>query len=38
MENKSEETLGQKIIGWDGFNDLPMFMIVCYITYFIVSH
>ena len=25
-------------IGWDGFNNLPMFMIVCYITYFIVSH
>jgi hypothetical protein len=38
MSNNTEETLGQKIIGWDGFTDLPMFMIVCYIAYFIVRY
>ncbi len=38
MKNNSEETLGKTIVGWDGFTDLPMFMIVCYVTYFIVSH
>lgn len=38
MINKSDDSWDKKIIGWEGLTTLPMITVVCFFTYFIVTH
>ena len=38
MSNSEELTWGKIIVGWDGFIDLPMFVVVCCLIYTIVTN